>query len=107
MERLKEETAMTDAAYSEYMKKKMNMSSKDQGTMETVEINPKETKIGHVTDCLQLNVREHPSQSSAVVEVLRLNDQITVDMSQVISGWVKVKTSSGANGYCMQKYIMI
>ncbi|MDQ0201872.1 N-acetylmuramoyl-L-alanine amidase [Neobacillus ginsengisoli] len=50
-----------------------------------------------------LNVREQPSLSSSVVGKLNLGTKVTVNDEQ--SGWAKVKSSSGIQGWVYTNYI--
>ena len=59
--------------------------------------------MGVVVNCVLLNVREGPSITSAPLEVLNVG--VTVECSNETSGFIKVHTPSGVDGYCMREYI--
>lgn len=60
-----------------------------------------------VTDCLRLNVREAPCPNSDVVTVIDASSHIVVDRSESTDEFYKVITETGAEGFCMRKFITI
>ncbi|NRD80911.1 N-acetylmuramoyl-L-alanine amidase [Bacillus sp. BRMEA1] len=50
-----------------------------------------------------LNVREHPSLSSKIIGYLKMGAKITVQEEQ--SGWAKMRSSSGVQGWVYEEYI--
>lgn len=62
---------------------------------------------GTVTDCLWLNVREHPDKDSKVVAVISALTQVSVDETLSTEDFYKVTTSDGVVGFCMKKYIAL
>lgn len=73
------------------------------------------TVIGHVTDCVKLNIREKPSIEYDVLYVAMLNEELVVDTSNIgpdepddeytVPEWLHVYTKFGVEGYCMRKYV--
>ena len=62
---------------------------------------------GVVTDCMRLYVRKDPSPAGAVVPVLACLSKVMVDMKGSTDEFYKVCTASGAEGFCMRKYIAL
>lgn len=73
------------------------------------------TIIGHVTDCIKLNIREKPSMEANVLCIAMLNEELVVDVTNLgpdepddeytVPEWLHVYTKFGVDGYCMRKYI--
>ena len=64
-------------------------------------------KIGIVTDCLKLNVRENPDPEAKVVCTIDALTEVMIDEDASTKDFYKVCTSAGAEGYCMKKYIAV
>ena len=65
------------------------------------------TDFGEVTDCLKLNVRSCPSNTSEIVAVIPVKTTVLVDIFNSIEDWYKVYLVEGIEGFCMKKYIRI
>ena len=62
---------------------------------------------GVVTDCMRLYVRKDPSADGEVVTVIDCLSKVMVDMEGSTDEFYKVCTASGAEGFCMRKYIAL
>lgn len=75
---------------------------------EVVEVEPvKEEKIGVVTDCLVLNVREAPSSDAPVVCTINASTEIVIDEEESTDTFYKICTAAGVEGFCMKRYITL
>lgn len=64
-------------------------------------------KPGVVVDCLKLNVREAPNANADVVCVINASTKFVVDEAESTDDFYAVCTESGAEGYCMKKFVQI
>lgn len=101
------------------MAKKTNKVAETEATVETTAVEevvenvtetveePKVTKpkTGVVANCEKLNVREKPTTSSSVVGVINKTEKVTIKNSESTDEWLKIKTKSGLEGFCMKKFI--
>ena len=62
---------------------------------------------GVVTDCMRLYVRKEPSADEEVVTVIDCPSKVMVDIDASTDEFYKVCTASGAEGFCMRKYIAL
>lgn len=60
---------------------------------------------GKVTDCKKLNVRIGAIISSDVKAVISENDVVEINEKRSTEEWYRIRTSGGAEGFCMKKYI--
>lgn len=60
---------------------------------------------GVVVNCARLNVRAEPSLSAEVICVLDVKSEIKVDTDKHTPEWFYVYTATGAEGYCMKKFV--
>ena len=75
---------------------------------EIVNEEPKpELKIGVVTECVRLNVREAPAANADVVCILDFATEVEVDLEESTEDFYKVITATSAEGYCMKEFIAI
>lgn len=72
-------------------------------TVETAAL-PK-TVVGVVDNCTKLNVRSKPSITGEVLCVLNTSSEVEIDVNKSVSDWLYVCTATGAEGYCMRKFI--
>lgn len=70
-------------------------------------IDATETKLGYVTECLLLNVRELPSTESKVLCVIECLTELLIDETFEHDEFFKVYLDTGLEGYCMKKFIAI
>lgn len=63
--------------------------------------------FGVVTDCLRLNIREEPTQDSAVVTIVTCLDELKIDPDNSTDEWYAVCTASGVEGFCMKKFVAV
>lgn len=71
----------------------------------TPEIAP-EPVVGHVSDCMRLNVRKEPESTATVVGILNVDDEVKIDIDNSTDSFYKI-SSSKAEGYCMKQFITI
>lgn len=71
---------------------------------ETDEVEP---VYGRVVDCSRLNVRKKPTVNAEVLETVRKDSELVLDLIKSNEKWYKVTTISGVEGYCMKQYIVI
>ena len=64
-------------------------------------------KLGVVSNCQRLNVREEPKANAKVVCVIEVDDEVEVDKQNSTDDFYKVVTADGTDGYCMKKYITL
>jgi uncharacterized protein YgiM (DUF1202 family) len=66
-----------------------------------------EIKIGLVSNCKKLNVREKPTVESPVVCEIDCQTELMVDEKESTEEFYKVYTVAGIEGFCMKKFIAI
>lgn len=66
-----------------------------------------ETKRGVITDCAKLNVRSEPSREADVVCIIDATTDLVIYEEESTEDFYKVCTASGAEGFCMKKFIKI
>lgn len=76
----------------------VEVEAKVEGTEEPVLPN----KLGVVSNCLRLNVRELPNKRSDVVMIIDSGDTVVIDFNKSTDGWYCV-----GNGYVMKEFITI
>lgn len=64
-------------------------------------------KVGHVSECIKLNVRSAPSFSAEVITTIPFMTQVVVEEVNPYSDWYKIITAAGIEGYCIKKYILL
>ena len=66
-----------------------------------------EIKIGLVSNCKKLNIREKPTVESPVVCEIDCQTELMVDEKESTEEFYKVYTAAGIEGFCMKKFIAI
>lgn len=61
--------------------------------------------IGRVVGCKNLNIRHTPSLDAKVVQIVECGSEVMIDMEKSTGNFYEVCTASGAEGYCMKKFI--
>lgn len=74
---------------------------------ETVVVEAVEPKCGIVVDCTKLNVRVEPNSTAEVVCVVDASTDLEIDEEASTEEFYKVCTATGAEGFCMKKFIKI
>lgn len=74
---------------------------------EAIELVQTGETLGVVTDCAKLNVRAEASTASDVVTTLLLGAEVKVKLFESSGEFYKVVTATGAEGFCMKKFINI
>lgn len=65
-----------------------------------------ETKIGTVTDCSKLNLREKPKKDAKILKEIPVKTEVTVYPDESTKTWYKVSVN-GLDGFCMKEYITL
>lgn len=65
------------------------------------------TAIGIVTNCKKLNLRTKPSKAATIIYEIPANSQVTIDFDKSVNGWLRVRTESGTEGFCMKEFVSI
>ena len=63
--------------------------------------------IGTVTNCKNLNVRKHPSQSSESIQIICAGSEVKINKNESTAEFYKVCTAGGTEGYCKKQYIKV
>lgn len=66
-----------------------------------------ETIIGTVCGCKELYIRPSASKSGTPVCVVKEGDLLIINTDESAGDWYRVYTETGANGYCMKKFVAI
>lgn len=61
--------------------------------------------IGIVTNCETMNIREEPSLTAKVICFVPAGTEVMVSQEKPLSGFYKVCTAAGIEGYCMKPFI--
>ena len=67
---------------------------------------PKITEKGIVVDCAGINLREEPSLSSVVLEVITKGSRVMLDDSGT-DDFYGVTAKSGVSGFCLKSFIKV
>ena len=62
---------------------------------------------GVIFGCTKLNVRKEASVDSEVLTVINKGEEVEFTETDTVTGFTKVATSTGVEGYCMTKYIKV
>ena len=62
------------------------------------------TWIG-IVNCSKLNVRRRPDKDSDPICIVEKDCELKIDPTYLNENWFKVKTPTGASGYCMSTFI--
>ena len=65
------------------------------------------TKVGVVSNCSRLNVRQNPHKGSEVLAIIEEDDEVIVKPSKSTRNWYFVQTESGVEGYCMTDFVAL
>lgn len=69
--------------------------------------NSEDVKIGFVTNCKKLNVREEPRTDADIVCEVDYQNELMIDENESTEEFYKVFTTAGIEGFCMKKFIAI
>ena len=64
-------------------------------------------KIGIVTGCKRLNVREKPKTDASVICEVNFQTELMIEEADSTEDFYKVCTAAGIEGFCMKKFIAI
>ena len=62
---------------------------------------------GVVVNCVSLNVRSSGEIADNILAVIPAGTILNLNQKESTSEWIKVKTESGVEGFCLRKYIGI
>ena len=82
------------------------MYQTDIHDIENEKIN-EEVKIGVVTNCNKLNVREEPSLEAAIICEVNFQEELMIDESESTDEFYKIFTVFGLEGFCIKKFITV
>lgn len=71
------------------------------------EVKSNMAKVGIVTGCSKLNVREEPKTDSAIISEIPCQAEVMIEEAESTEDFYKVCTSFGVEGFCMKKYIVV
>lgn len=71
------------------------------------EVKVNTAKVGIVTGCSKLNVREEPKTDSAIISEISCQAEVMIEETESTEDFYKVCTSFGVEGFCMKKYIVV
>ena len=69
--------------------------------------NFEDVKIGFVTNCKKLNVREKPRTDATIICEVDYQTELMIDEKESTEEFYKVYTATGIEGFCMKKFIAI
>jgi len=69
--------------------------------------NSEDVKIGFVTNCKKLNIREEPRIDATVVCEVDYLTELMIDKNESTEEFYKVFTAAGIEGFCMKNFITI
>lgn len=96
--------------YTKYSKNSENRGKREM-TNPIDEVTPTEVaeevipKIGVVTDCVKLNVREEADPTADILCEILLGSEVVIDETESTDDFYKVCTETGVEGFCMKRYI--
>ena len=62
-------------------------------------------KIGYVSGCSKLNVRNAPRTTAGIICELACDTEVEIDEQKSTNDFYKIYTVSGIEGYCVKTYI--
>lgn len=65
------------------------------------------TARGIVQNCNMLNIRQKPSMTANVVDIIGEGTEVEVELTESTEDFYKICTAAGSEGYCMANYIKI
>ena len=79
----------------------------ESGKKRNKPVSKPEIAKGIVTGCMKLNVRVKPNSNAEVVCVVDANSELKIDANKSNKDWYSVYTSTGIEGYCMRKLVVV
>lgn len=62
---------------------------------------------GIVKGCNMLNIRQTPSMTANVVDIIGEGTEVEVELTESTEDFYKICTAAGSEGYCMSTYVEI
>lgn len=69
--------------------------------------NSEDVKMGFVTNCKKLNIREEPRTDATIVCEVDYQTELMIDENESTEEFYKIFTAAGIEGFCMKKFITI
>ena len=69
--------------------------------------NSEDVKMGFVTNCKKLNIREEPRTDATIICEVDYQTELMIDENESTEEFYKVFTAAGIEGFCMKKFITI
>lgn len=91
----------------DYKNERVNVEMFNSDSRENEASAQEECTIGKVVNCSKLNIREEPAKTSGVICIVNAGTEVMVLSDAPGYEWVKVCTESGAEGFCIKKYLSI
>lgn len=66
-----------------------------------------DVRLGLVSNCRKLNVRESPTLEAPVVCEVACNTELMIENIESTEDFYKVYTAAGIEGFCMKKFVTI
>ncbi len=66
-----------------------------------------DVKMGFVTNCKKLNIREEPRTDATIVCEVDYQTELMIDENESTEEFYKVFTAAGIEGFCMKNFITI
>ena len=63
--------------------------------------------VGVVSGCRLLNIRLRPDLEAPILCFVRCESELTVDLQESSSDWLRVCSADGVKGYCLARYVYI
>ena len=94
---------------AEEAKEVQSKSTDMENTNEYVDLKEEisEIKVGIVTNCRKLNVREEPKLDAPVICEVACQTELIIEEADSTEDFYKVCTAAGIEGFCMKKFIAI
>lgn len=67
----------------------------------------KKPLMGVVVNCMNLNIRKEPTQTSRSLGIIGSDTVVKVCDDESVSSFYKVKAGDGISGYCMSEFIKL
>lgn len=101
---------MSNKDYTKFSKPEVKVTENTveiEAPVVEVTVEKNEPKMGAVSGCVRLNVRETPSIDGEVVAIIKKGEVVEIFEEESTDEFYKVCTATGAEGFCMRKFITI
>lgn len=99
----------TEEIVNEVIEETVDQEPVEESVEETVEpeIIEEKSVIGVVTGCKRLRVRADATTDAIIITEIDEDSVVVIDMDNSTDDFYKVHTETGAEGWCMRKFIEI